>query len=262
MSYLVVEALGVLVDDDANTTESWRVMMPAVEFRRTGVDRHPWHCVGSPTSCTALCQQHLQGSSRGYTACAGSEILVGGLAPIFFSTIRYWLRTRRRRDQRGGADFALWHPAAGFSWRRGTCRRRSGGRYFGIVEESRRRVFSAVRIKRVQPWRGPPPRKNELVRPRLERAAQRRLPAHSPARTIQFKMSWTRPIINLASSSSVWPPVMRSRSSRILLGVRTGQNPGRRVMGAAHVAGVAGVAREEFWRAFQPPARRRRRAAR
>ena len=99
---LVVEALGVLVDDDA---EHHRVMPSddaAVEFRRAGVDRDRVALGGIADFLHALGQQHLEDRAAIIGRAADQEI-VGGLAPIFLQPFDVGLEAAGGGDQRRGA---------------------------------------------------------------------------------------------------------------------------------------------------------------
>ena len=101
---LVVEALGVLVDDDA---EHHRVVAgddAAVEFRRAGVDRDRMALRGIADVLHALVEQHLQNRAAVIGRAADQEI-VGGVAPILLQPFDVGLETAGGRDQRRGADF-------------------------------------------------------------------------------------------------------------------------------------------------------------
>ena len=137
---LVIEALGVLVDDDA---EHHRVVPrddAAVEFRRAGVDRDRMALGGIADVLHALVEQQLQDRAAVIGRAADQEI-VGRLAPIFLQPFDVGLKTAGRRHQRRGADFARAIDRLLQLGGQETCRPRSGGRSPRRRRRSRRRVF-------------------------------------------------------------------------------------------------------------------------
>ena len=75
----------------------------------------------------------------------------------------------------------------------------------------------------------------------------------TPCSTIQFRMSLDSPDHELCQFLVGLPAGQAQQIvPELFLGVGAGENVGRGIMGATHVAGVAGVAAAiEFWRAFQ-----------
>ena len=75
----------------------------------------------------------------------------------------------------------------------------------------------------------------------------------TPCSTIQFRMSLDSAIMNLRQFLVGLPAGQAQQIvPEFLFGIGAGEDVGRGIMGAAHVAGVAGIAAAiEFWRAFQ-----------
>ena len=102
---LVIEALGVLVDDDAEHDRVVPGDDAAVEFRRAGVDRDRMALGGVADVLHALGEQHFQDRAAVIGRAADQEI-VGGVAPIFLQPFDVGLEAAGGGDQRRGADFA------------------------------------------------------------------------------------------------------------------------------------------------------------
>ncbi len=107
---LVVEALGVLVDDDAEHHGIMPRDDAAVEFGSARVDRDRVTLRGIADFLNALLEQHLQDRAA-IVGCAADQEIVGGLAPILLEPFDVGLKTaggcNKRRSGDGGAAIAL-----------------------------------------------------------------------------------------------------------------------------------------------------------
>ncbi len=101
---LVVEALGVLVDDDAEHDAVEPRDDAAVEFRRAGVDRHRMALGGIADVLHALVEQHLEHGAAVIGRAADQEV-VGRFAPVLLEPFDVGLKAAGRRHQRRSADF-------------------------------------------------------------------------------------------------------------------------------------------------------------
>ena len=245
---LVIEALRIPVDDDA---EHHRVMArddAAVEFRRARVDRHRMALRGIADFLHALAEQHFQDRSAVIGRAADQEI-VGGLAPILLQPFDIGLEAAGGGDQcRGLRDLIRAIVLE-------RCRQEHAVgdieiAHLGVIEDVDPESLCRA-IERIQ--HGAAAAQEERVgAPEAERAAERGLPAHAllddPVQDILGLVDHhaRQLLVGLAAGDAqqIFP--------ELLLGVGTRENLGRRVVGAAHVAGVAGVAAAvEFRRAFQ-----------
>ena len=221
----------------------------AVEFRRARVDRDRMALRGIADLLHALVEQHLQDRAAIIGRAADQEI-VGGIAPILLQPFDVGLEPAGGGDQRRGADF-------GGAADRLLQRRRQKHAVLdlevgdlGVVGDLDAELFGG-QVKRVQ-HRPAAAEEERIGAPEAQRAAERGLPAHAlfdhPAQDVlgladhdagQF-------LVGLAAGHA------QQVVPEFLLGIGPGEDVGRGVMGAAHVAGVAGVAAAvEFRRAFQ-----------
>ncbi len=186
----------------------------------------------------ALGQQHFQDRAAVIGRAADQEI-IGGVAPIFLQPFDVGLKTAGRRDQRRGghADAAVALLQLG-----GEKHAVLDGEveHLGIVEDLDAELFGG-QVQRVQ-HRPAAAEEERIGAPEAQRAAQRRLPAHAlfddPAEDVLGLPDHVARelFVGLAFGDAlqVFP--------EFLLGIGAGEDVGRRVMGAAHVAGVAGIA--------------------
>ena len=245
---LVVEALGVLVDDNAEHHGIMPGDDAAVEFRRARIDRDRMTLRGIADFLHALFEQHLQDRAAVIRRAADQEI-VGGLAPILLEPFDVGLEAAGGGDQRGSADGG----AAVTLLQRGRKEHAVGDleiEYLGVVENVDAKLLGG-QIERVQ-HRPAAAQEERVGAPQAERAAERRLPAHAlfddPVQDVLGLGDHVarQLLVGLAAGDAkqVFP--------EFLFGIGPGEDLGRRIMGAAHVAGVAGVAAAiEFRRAFQ-----------
>ena len=220
----------------------------AVEFRRARVDRDRVALGGIADLLHALGQQHLQDRAAIIGRAADQEI-VGGLAPILLEPFDVGLEAAGGGDQRRGAHV----DAAVALLQRGGKKHAVGDfevEHFGVVENVDAELFGGE-IERVQ-HRPAAAEEERIGPPEAERAAERGLPAHAlfddPVQDVlELRDHVARQfLVGLAAGDAqqVFP--------EFLFGIGPGEDVGRRIMGAAHVAGVAGVAAAiEFRRAFQ-----------
>ena len=245
---LVVKTLRVLVDDDA---EHHRIVPrddAAVEFRRAGVDRHRMALRGIADVLHALGQQHLQDRAA-IIGRAADQKVVGGVAPIFLQPFDVGFKTAGGGDQGRSA-----HADAAVALLQ-RCGKKHAVvdveiEHFGIVEDVDAEAFRG-QIERVQ-HRPSAAEEERIGAPETERAAERGLPAHAllddPAKNVlglrdhearEFLVG-----LPAGDAQQIFP--------EFLFGIGAGEDVGRGIVGAAHVAGMAGIAAAiEFWGAFQ-----------
>ncbi|OIQ67234.1 hypothetical protein GALL_511900 [mine drainage metagenome] len=228
----------MLVDDDAEHHGIVPRDDAAVEFGRARVDRDRVTLRGIADFLNALLEQHLQDRAA-IVGCAADQEIVGGLAPILLEPFDVGLETagscNKRRSGDGGAATAL--------LQRGRQKHAVGDfqiEDFRVVEDLDAKLLGG-QIERVQ--HRPAAAEEERVGPaEAERAAERRLPAHAlfddPVQDVLGLPDHVarKLLVGLAAGDAeqVFP--------EFLLGIGPGEDLGRRIMGAAHVAGVAGVA--------------------
>ena len=101
---LVVKALGMLVDDDAEYDRVVAGDDAAVELRRAGIDRNRMALGGIADVLHPFGKQHFQDRAAVIGRAADQEI-VGGLAPILLQPFDVGLEAAGSGDQRGRAHF-------------------------------------------------------------------------------------------------------------------------------------------------------------
>ena len=221
----------------------------AVEFRRAGVDRDRVALGGIADVLHALVEQHLQDRAAVIGRAADQEI-VGGIAPVFLQPFDVGFKTAGRRHQRRGADFG---GAADRLLQR-------GGQehavldlevgHFSIVDDLDAEFFRGE-IQRVQ-HRASAAEEERIGAAKAQRAAERGLPAHAlfddPVQDVlgllDHELGEFLVGLTAGQAQQIVP--------ELFLGVGAGEDRGRGIMRATHVAGVAGIAAAiEFWRAFQ-----------
>ncbi len=197
----------------------------------------------------ALVEQHLQNRAA-VIGRAANEKIVGGVAPIFLQPFDIGFKTAGGRDQRRGADFA-----------RAVDRllQLSGQEHavFDLEVDDLRVIpdldaeFFRSEIQRVQ-HRPSAAEEERVGAAEAQRAAERGLPAHAlfddPVQDVLGLLDHELGefFVGLAAGQA------QQIVPELFLGVGAGENLGRRVVGAAHVAGMAGVtAAIEFWCALQ-----------
>ena len=197
----------------------------------------------------ALVEQQLENRAAVIGRAADQEI-VGRLAPVLLQPFDVGFKSAGGRHQRRGADFARAIDRLLQLRRQEHAVLDLEVGHFSIVDGLDAEFFSGE-IERVQ-HRPPAAEEERIGAAEAQRAAERGLPAHAlfddPVQDVLGfpDHEFCEFFVGLPAGEA------QQIVPELLLRVGPGENLGRRIVGAAHVAGVAGIAAAiEFWRAFQ-----------
>jgi hypothetical protein len=230
------------------TTQSRRVMMPPSNLGARASIATAWHWVGSPDGFDAAVEQHAQHGPAIVRRSPDQEV-VGDVAPGSLEPLDIGFEAAGCRHEAGGADFVL----SAFVL--------DDGRYehaavdveaddFGVVGDIDTELFRRE-IEGVE--HRPAAAEEERIGPaEAEGAAERGLEADAllgdPGQHLLRFMDHEPGQILVGTALGDQEEIV----PELILGVGTGEDFGRGVVGAAHVAGVARVAAPvELGRPFQ-----------